>query len=143
MMVKFEIPGEAVPKARPRVVNVHGFSRTYTPKRTTNFENLVKVMYTESYPDVVLSGPLAMEIRVFFQIPKSATKKNRTKWLTGRYPVTKRPDLDNLIKSICDALNKVAYDDDSQVAEIHITKEYGEIPKTMVTLKEIERVREE
>lgn len=133
----FEIPGEAVPKARPRVVNMNGRSRTFTPEKTKNFENLVKLMYVSQHRNEKLEGPVSASIHVFCAVPKSASKKNRTSWLMGRHPVTKRPDLDNLAKAVLDALNGIAYDDDSQVAELYITKEYSETPRTMVILREI------
>jgi Holliday junction resolvase RusA-like endonuclease len=38
---------------------------------------------------------------------------------------TKKPDLDNVIKAVCDALNKFAYHDDSQIVAIECSKAFG------------------
>lgn len=46
--------------------------------------------------------------------------------------------MDNIIKTIMDALNGIAYEDDKQVCEIHVEKIYGEIPKVMVEVRGIE-----
>ena len=136
----FEIPGEPVAKARPRVVNLRGYSVAYTPEKTKSFENLVKMMYVNKYKDTKLEGPLSLTIHAFFSIPKSTSKKLKNEWIHGRCPVIKKPDTDNLAKAIADSLNKIAYNDDSQIAEIYVTKEYAERPRTMVIIREIEKV---
>ena len=55
---------------------------------------------------------------------------------TARWP-TKKPDSDNIIKIILDALNGVCYHDDSQICKIYFEKKYSEIPKVEITIKEI------
>ena len=36
----------------------------------------------------------------------------------------KKPDADNIAKVICDALNKVAYGDDTQICSLKVDKRY-------------------
>lgn len=136
----FEIPGEAVPKARPRVVTSHGRNFSYTPEKTKNFENLVKLMYINQCKNKKLEGPISATIHIFHRIPKSASKKNRNRWLTGRCPVTTKPDTDNVAKAVLDSCNGLAFDDDSQVAELYVTKEYSDKPRTLVILREIDGI---
>ena len=52
---------------------------------------------------------------------------------------TKKPDVDNINKIILDALNKIAYEDDSQVCKVTVEKKYCEDnnPKVKINLKEI------
>lgn len=57
--------------------------------------------------------------------------------LNGEILPTKKPDSDNIIKIILDALNGIAYHDDSQICSIHFEKKYAEIPVTKITIKEI------
>jgi Holliday junction resolvase RusA-like endonuclease len=45
-----------------------------------------------------------------------------------------RPDIDNLVKLVLDALNRVAWDDDSQVTHIDAAKQYGDKPQTIVAI---------
>jgi len=50
----------------------------------------------------------------------------------------KRPDIDNLAKSVIDGLNNIAFKDDGQIADLHITKHYhsGEQePRTVITVE--------
>lgn len=50
---------------------------------------------------------------------------------------TKKPDADNIAKTICDALNGVAYDDDKQIAWLSVYKQYSENESIYVTIEEI------
>ena len=50
---------------------------------------------------------------------------------------TKKCDADNIAKIVLDPLNRLAYTDDSQVAQLIVTKEYGEKEQVHVTLEEI------
>ena len=50
-------------------------------------------------------------------------------------PQTK-PDADNIAKIICDALNNIAYKDDTQIIELTVVKRYALEPKVKVTLNE-------
>jgi Holliday junction resolvase RusA-like endonuclease len=54
--------------------------------------------------------------------------------LAGEIKPTGRPDLDNVIKSILDALNGVAYSDDSAVISVTAEKRYAENPRVDVML---------
>lgn len=52
----------------------------------------------------------------------------------------KKPDCDNIIKVICDALNGLAYHDDSQVCRVYFEKTYAQIPCVKVEIKAIKEV---
>lgn len=54
--------------------------------------------------------------------------------LDGKIRPTKKPDWDNIGKIVTDALNKIAYRDDSQVVACRVEKWYGPIPEVIVTL---------
>ncbi len=68
-----------------------------------------------------------------FSVPNSVSKKKQQE-LIGQ-PVLKKPDTDNILKSILDPLNGIAYHDDSQVCKISGLKIYGENPRVEVTIK--------
>lgn len=100
--------------------------RTYTPKKTANFESQIKntAMNTIDKP---LLGPL--EIRIVFNFKRAKSSKDLY--------VTKRPDLDNLQKSVFDALNKVAWKDDSQIIRVHAEKNFSDVECIEITIVEI------
>lgn len=81
-----------------------------------------------------------MKIVALFEIPKSFTKKQRADIENGLLYPTKRPDVDNLAKVVCDALNDVAYKDDTQIIDLHILKFYTtQRPRVIVELKRYEQ----
>lgn len=123
MQIYLRIPGTPVPKARPRVLK-NGMS--YTPKKTADYEQLVKDIYGITPHGEPLEGGLLLKADFYFPIPKSYTKAQRSAIEDGKLPKTTRPDLDNLVKSVTDALNGLAYQDDSQIIMIKAKKYYTE-----------------
>jgi Holliday junction resolvase RusA-like endonuclease len=136
-LIFFTVPGEPVAKARPRgrVVSTHAgrqFVSMYTPKTTVNYENRVMAAFREVYTGQPIDTPLGMRVGAYFQIPESVSQKKRDA-LVGQ-PVGKKPDIDNIIKSILDGLNTVAYTDDKLVCELAITKRYSFNPRCEITI---------
>lgn len=120
----FIIPFKPVAKERPRFSKKSG--KTYTPANTEHFEKLVAECYKARGERSYMHGePLFVSMVFYFAIPKSYSKKRREAILEGREQYTKRPDLDNLVKSILDGLNGVAYEDDRQVVGHAAFKKYG------------------
>lgn len=119
MILQFTVVGKPVGKARPRVTR----NGTYVPKTTKNYMRLVRDRYAKAY---FFEGPVCMEVYAYFPIPKSASKKEREKIAAEGYLYTKKPDGDNVLKSIKDALSGEAYYDDSQVAYEMILRKYAE-----------------
>ena len=69
-----------------------------------------------------------------FTVPKSYTKAQKATAFDMRY-VPKKPDCDNIAKIILDALNGLAYDDDAQVVQLSVKKQYGIADHVTVTLE--------
>ena len=132
MIVKFTIPGEPVSKGRPRFTRT-GFA--YTDKRTAKFENLVRLAYSEAYPDRIPSeNPVALSVDAYFSIPKSWSKKKKALAADCMIWKTSRPDLDNIVKSVSDGLNEVAWKDDAQIYMLQAWKGFSENPRTEVEI---------
>lgn len=129
-MIMIVIPGEPKGKGRPRL----GKGFTYTPKDTVNYENLVKVCYMDQAKNLKLDGELKATIIAYYSIPKSTSKKKRLEMVEERIRPTKKPDLDNVAKIVLDSLNKVAYDDDSQIVSLTVEKYYSENPRIELQL---------
>lgn len=140
----FTIPGEPVPKARPRVSK--NTKRAYTPKKTVAYEARVKEAYYNAFfneKPFPAGTMVAAYITAFFPIPKSATKKRRADMIAGRIFKTTRPDADNIEKAIFDALNGLAYEDDGQICYQVCSKRYAEEPRAEVKLYRLVQSREE
>lgn len=124
--IKFVVPGKPMGKARPRVTR-RGFA--YTPAPTVSYENLVKMCFAEVAEKSkwkVTDEEIYISISAFFEIPKSTSKKARSEMAQGLINPTKKPDWDNIGKIICDALNGIAYHDDSQIICAKVKKIYAE-----------------
>ena len=127
----FEIPGVPVAKGRPRVTS-KGW--TYTPKKTIQYEHKVRLLFAANFPDFEpIQGPVSMTFVFLMPLPKSWSKKKQKEALEKRWHI-KRPDTDNLIKAIKDALNGLAYIDDSQVCREKIFKQYANEPRVEIIL---------
>lgn len=141
--VQFTILGEPRGKGRPRFAKRGNFVKTYTPEETLNYEAYVKMCYIQAANGIKLEGAISANITCYYSVPKSVSKKKREEMLCGYYPCQKKPDLDNIIKSILDALNTIAFDDDKQITLMLIKKVYGDVPRIEVRLCEMETDNEE
>ena len=128
--LEFFVPGQPVGKGRPRVT-IHG---TYTPARTREAEKAVRTeaMKALSEVDVCQDFPntvTGVKIKVFakYRIPKSWDNKSKYEARHGLL-VPGKPDLDNVVKLVMDALNGVLYPDDKAVEEITASKAFDEVP---------------
>ena len=127
----FEILGQPVAKQRPRMARN---GRVYTPSKTVAFENMVRGIAAPHFT-APLHGPVKVAIWATFAPPKSWAKKKTAANLN--MPHIQRPDLDNVVKAICDGLNGLAYDDDNQVSAIEARKIWGPLARTVVTVEAI------
>ena len=123
MTSHINIPGKLVSKQRPKFSRKNGIMRTYTPEKTVNYENWVKMCWMNSGQEK-MQGNIIAVIVARFSIPKAVSKKKR-KEMHENY-CAKKPDCDNIAKSILDALNGIAYDDDSQIVSLDVTKLYSD-----------------
>jgi len=131
MNIKLTVPGEPKGKQRPRW---HKFG-TYTPTETVNYETYIKELFTIKYPDFIpLESTLEMELCMFLSIPKSTGNKKKELMRTKAIQPGKRPDIDNVLKVVCDALEKLAYKNDSQIVDVVATKEYSERPRLEIKI---------
>ena len=135
--IQFVIEGVPCAKGRPKFAVLGGFARAYTPKKTYDSEkNIAGEAMVSMAGRQPLEGALNCSIAFFMPIPKSVSKKDKTRMLSGEIQHTKKPDLDNLVKLVCDSLNGIAYDDDSQIIRLVCSKQYSDYPRTEITIME-------
>jgi len=128
----FEIRGEPRPKGRPQFARRGKFVTSYTPAATRDAEADVRSqIIAQLKPGFVpLQGALNISA-VFRRLkPKSASKK-------VKYPTT-RPDLDNYMKLLLDAMNQVVFVDDGQIVVLLVSKVFDETPGITVTVMNME-----
>lgn len=119
----FTVPGRLGGKGRPRFSAIARRVRVFTPAKTKYYEAVVKHFANDAMADQgrrLLVGPLHMEVQASLHHPKRFSQKARKAaiWVTGR------PDCDNVLKLIGDALNGLAYKDDAQIASLCFQRRY-------------------
>lgn len=136
--MEFEVIGAPVGKKRPKFSTLHGYAQAIKRDEDVIYENLVKLSFQQgkSVTYDLFDKPIKMKIEAFFDIPKSFSSKKIIEATEGRIKPQKKPDADNIAKIICDALNNVAYKDDTQIIELTIVKKYAVEPKVKITLEE-------
>lgn len=133
---EFVVFGEPQGKGRPRFTKV---GTTYTPKKTADYEQLVKAAYRKHCKACRFDDDAMIKIEIFayYGIPKSASAKKRAEMLTRKKRPIKKPDMDNVLKIIADSLNGLAYKDDTQIVEAVVHKYYGDVPSVLVRISSI------
>lgn len=125
-IIRFAIPGDAQAQIRPRASTIGGRVRMYDHKKSRTYKSYVQDVAKEFMPDEVLTGPLEMRVTVYRKALKSFSKVKRQQALDGVLLPVSKPDVDNLAKTFMDALNGMAYKDDSQVVTLIASKLYAE-----------------
>ena len=130
-MIQFTIPGDPIAQPRPKAQKRGGFVHIYTPdKKIRPYKQAIQLAArTAMAGQEPLEGPLSLLVVFLFKRPKSHTKKQRE---DSRH--AQKPDVDNLVKAVCDALNEIAWHDDAQVFCLTAVKEWADEASTTVTI---------
>lgn len=122
------IPGVMRGKQRARVTR----NGAYTPKETVAAEKAIGFAARIAGAPI-LAGPVALDVRVVVEPPRSWSKKQRAAAIEGERFPTVKPDLDNVVKLIEDALNGIAWNDDQQIVQLSAGKKYGPVAFAVVS----------
>jgi Holliday junction resolvase RusA-like endonuclease len=128
------IPGRPFAKRRHRVATIRGRARAFNPTENERFEHLVRTLAASVFR-APLDGPVRVIVEATFATPISWPAKRRAAAIGT--PHASRPDADNIAKAIKDGLNRIAWRDDAQVAELTVRKLWGEIEETRVDVATI------
>ena len=113
--VAFYVEGKPVPKQSYR----HSKNGGYTSPRVKAWqEHVAWIAQSEMRGEPTLTGDLAVS-------------------MTFSLHDRRRRDLDNLSKGVLDAMNGIVFDDDRQVVDLHLRKQYSkEHPGVFVKVKQ-------
>lgn len=137
-MIAFHVPGQPVGKGRPRIGKVGAHARMFTPAKTVSYENLVALAASQAMAGAPLfDGPCAVSLRIDCQIPASWSLKKQASAKAGEIRPTTKPDADNVLKAIFDAINGVVWKDDVQAVTIAVEKWYAGVPGVSVQVAPI------
>lgn len=137
MIITITIPGDVRGKGRPRFRAQGGFARAYTDAKTVSAENWLRCCAVEQARlHAPLDGPLAVTMAISVVVPQSWSKRKRADALAGRLRPTGKPDLDNCVK-LLDALNKIIWNDDSQIVAMAASKAYAEQAQAVLEIRSL------
>lgn len=138
-IVKMTVFGEPVPQGRPRFSTINGHVQAIDPKKSKDYKQLIQL---EAQP-LFYRGFTAIEaasrfkLHVFRGIPQSWSQKKKAAALANKIYPTSRPDTDNYVKGVLDALNGLVLKDDSCIVQMEAKKSYSDRPRIEIEVEEI------
>lgn len=162
-MLKFTILGNPFGKVNMQPMKIGKNVRLFNPRSNAEYMSRIIWAVDQEIKNQILfekiqkPKPIAITIVAFFEVPKACYRfskklnqkvltKEGTKMLAGEILPTKKPDLDNISKIVCDAVTQQGevWDDDSQIVCSLLLKKYSNKPRVEVCIEEFtEAVRDE
>lgn len=131
--IRFNVPGIPVAWARART---HGKIH-FTPGKQRMAMSVIQVIAAQCMNDQpLIMVPVSMTIHATWPWPKSWSEKKRKK--QGAHYKTSKPDSDNVGKIISDSLNGIVFNDDAQVVDLRVVKQYGLSAQTQVVIETLQ-----
>ena len=132
-MIIFEIFGIPIAQGRAKFYRRGDYVGAYDPKKSKDAKHDFKSQSLQYKPNKLITEAISLDLIFYLPRPKSLPKKVMKH--------IKRPDLDNLIKLVKDALTGIFWKDDSQIIMIIAEKKYcpvNETPRTRVEIEEVD-----
>ncbi|TYU83583.1 RusA family crossover junction endodeoxyribonuclease [Listeria monocytogenes] len=137
MTIKFAINIPPHPQERPRFRNLGKFTQTYDPPKSKEYKKKIANVAKMYAPGTPISTPIQIKLVFFVAIPKSKSKAWKQRAVLGQEFPAVRPDIDNYVKAILDALNGLMFSDDGKIVELIAYKRYSDVPRTEVSITEL------
>lgn len=136
-MKKISMVLDVIPrgKGRPRFSGFHDkktgktFGKAFTDEKTKNYEGVLRVLALRHRPKELLCKQACLTVKFFMPIPKSMKKNDAIRAYAEQLPHLNKPDLDNMEKSVKDAMNGIIWTDDSIVWSVFKKKMYSKNPR--------------
>ena len=125
-IVRFKVSCNPVPQGRPRIIKRGQHYGMKDHEKSRDYKDMLRLLAHEHRMDPLLVGPLRLEL--LFEIRRPQSCRKRDVWRD------KKPDLDNLIKAVTDAMTGVIWRDDAQIVALMAEKPYSDSPGVTVTV---------
>ncbi len=137
--IAFFVPGKPVAKGRPKAAARGKFITLYTPQSTVSYESKVALCAAQALDgQPLLAGAVEVVMRIMLPIPASWSAKKRLQAEQGSVLPKVKPDMDNVVKAIFDALNGIVWRDDTQVVDMIVRKRYAATPGVQMIVMPVE-----
>lgn len=142
LTLELPIPPKAKERARVFTDSNSGRVRAATPSGTHAYQRqvgyLAKAALKRQGVEAPITGAIKLQITINLEPPASWGTRTRNEAIQGSIAPTKRPDIDNYVKAIMDALNQILYQDDAQVVHLTVIKVYGK-PSILIKAKQTDQ----
>ncbi|PCR98654.1 hypothetical protein RT41_GL001394 [Lactococcus fujiensis JCM 16395] len=125
---------------RPKFSTRGGFVKAYMPKAYMDWKKQFLLAWSTYRAEKIEKGkPLFIKVNFYIKPPKNIAiaKKNSLALFNETMPIIVKPDIDNLQKSVLDALNSYAWNDDNQISDIYAKKRYSLKPRIEIEIEEL------
>lgn len=127
----FHLEGKVMGQPRPRFSTRNGHAVAYDREDAAAYKDALRhrcrlAMASAGVPLCMEATAFSACVTAIFRTPKSWSRKKREDAIQGRLPMTSRPDGDNILKIVLDAVNGLLWKDDSQVDLATVAKRWGE-----------------
>ena len=126
--------GEPKPQARARSTSKNG-GFFYDPSQNLKQWTLTQIISQMPPNFKPIEGSLEIKMRFYRSMPKSGSKKDKVLMELGVIRPSGRPDIDNFVKLVQDALNRTLYTDDSCIVSLDAQKFYSCKPRVELDIK--------
>lgn len=133
-LLAFTVPGQPEPLRRHRAAVHGGRVRTFDDPRNGNYADWVRWAWQSGGGHTMGQKPFILDVEAFFARPKSHQTSRGELSAAGRRARPPRPDVDNIAKAILDALNGLAWDDDTQCVWLAVMKRWAQIGESGCTI---------
>jgi len=140
-LITFTVDTEPIaqPRQRHRIMKLRTGAdvvANYTPRtaKVQTFKKAIQQAAASTYKGPLIQGPIAIEAVFVFRRPLSIPKRLGT----GRLWHDIKPDHENVMKAVQDALTGIIYQDDAQIACASTTKyraAVGEQPSIAIAIR--------
>ncbi|EAD3672185.1 RusA family crossover junction endodeoxyribonuclease [Listeria seeligeri] len=137
MTIKFTVNIPPHSQERPRFRNLGKFTQTYDPPKSKEYKKKIANVAKMYAPETPISAPIRIKLIFFVSIPTSKSEKWKRRALIGQEFPAVRPDIDNYVKAVLDALNGIMFSDDGKIIELIAYKRYSDRPRTEVCITEV------
>lgn len=138
-MIDFVVEGKPVPAVRmtQRSKYADPAAKKYLTYKKLVAASAISAMNRKALEKI--DGTVSVQIDIFYEVPKSYTKKRKTDIYESDYQIRPevRGDIDNVAKSILDGMNGICFKDDIQVVELIVNKRFDDAAGVSVMVKSI------
>jgi Holliday junction resolvase RusA-like endonuclease len=136
--ITFTVEGPPRGKGRPRAFRRGNAIAMFTDDKTEAYERSIGLFARQAMRGAApFGGPVEIVVSAIFPIPASWSKLKQSQAVLGAIRPSCKPDLSNILKSVEDGMNNIAYFDDAQIVRFSCAKRYGPQPMVVVTVKEV------